>query len=279
MALPGDKASRTQEYELGHTDWELKRLANQALVMEPITRRHFQDAGIEAGMRVLDVGSGAGDVAFLAAELVTTSGEVVGADRSQTAVTTARERARQQRLDSVSFRVGDPTALKFDKSFDAVVGRFVLMYSPDPAAMLKGLARLLRPGGVIVFHEGSLAGVKSFPPAPIYDRCWAMIAETWRRVGTNPNMGLELYAAFLRAGLPTPKMGLQSVIGAASGPHNRIEMVADLVVTMAPVMEQHGVATIAEIDPDTLSRRMLAEAAANGSVLIGPYQIGVWTRV
>ena len=48
---------------------------------------------------------------------------------------------------------------------------------------------------------------------------------------------------------------------------------------MAPVMEQHGVATIAEIDPDTLSQRMLAEAATNGSVLIGPHQIGVWAQV
>jgi len=129
-----------------------------------------------------------------------------------------------------------------------------------------------------VFHEASLAGVKSFPPAPIYDRCWAMIAETWRRVGTNWNMGLELPAAFVQAGLPAPDMGLQSNIGTASGPHSRTG-VTDLVVTMAPVIEQHGVATIAEIDPATLTQRMLAEASANGSVLIGPHQIGVWTRV
>ena len=223
MAVPGDKANRTQEYELGHTDWELKRLANQALVMDPITRRHFQDAGIEAGMRVLDVGSDAGDVAFLVAEMVLSSGEVIGTDRSPTAVTAAQARARQRGLGNVSFQVGDPTALKFDKAFDAVVGRFVLMYSPDPAAMLRALAGHLRPGGIIVFHEASLAGAKSFPPAPIYDRCWALIAETFRKVGTNPNMGLELHTAFLRAGLPAPKMGLQSVIGAASGPQNRVK--------------------------------------------------------
>jgi len=96
MPTPGSTTVRTHEYELGHTDWELKRLANQALVMDPITRRHFQDAGIEPGMRVLDVGSGAGDVAFLAAELVTSSGEVVGTDRSPTAVAAAQARAQQR---------------------------------------------------------------------------------------------------------------------------------------------------------------------------------------
>jgi cyclopropane fatty-acyl-phospholipid synthase-like methyltransferase len=61
-------------YPLGHSEHELERLNTQARYVEPVTRRFFREAGVKAGMRVLDVGSGAGDVAFLAADLV---GDVV----------------------------------------------------------------------------------------------------------------------------------------------------------------------------------------------------------
>jgi SAM-dependent methyltransferase len=67
-------------YILGHSEREIARLKAQAAELDPITRRFLCEAGIVSGMRVLDVGSGAGDVAFLAAELVGATGEVVGVD-------------------------------------------------------------------------------------------------------------------------------------------------------------------------------------------------------
>jgi cyclopropane fatty-acyl-phospholipid synthase-like methyltransferase len=70
-----------QAYVLGHSQRVTDRLKAQARLIDPITRRFFGEAGIEEGMRVLDVGSGAGDVALLAAELVGASGAVVGVDR------------------------------------------------------------------------------------------------------------------------------------------------------------------------------------------------------
>src|SRR5438067_5905285 len=142
-----------QGYVLGHSDRELNRLAVQARLVDPITRGFFQAAGIITGMRVLDVGSGAGDVAFLAAELVGETGEVVGVDRSATAVALARQRAGALSLRNVSFREGDPTSMTFEKAFDAVIGRYVLMFQPDPTMMLRGVAAHVRPGGVVVFHE------------------------------------------------------------------------------------------------------------------------------
>src|SRR5690242_8264920 len=93
LTNPGGEAGSTGAYALGHSDWELKRLSIQARLTNPITRRFFLDAGLAPGMRILDVGSGAGDVAFLAAEIVGTAGEVIGTDRSATALVTARERA------------------------------------------------------------------------------------------------------------------------------------------------------------------------------------------
>ena len=91
-------------YALGHSDDELERLRVQSRFVEPITRQFFQEAGISAGMHVLDVGSGAGDVAFLTADLVGESGVVIGTDEVAAALTMAKQRAAARGLHNVSFR-------------------------------------------------------------------------------------------------------------------------------------------------------------------------------
>ena len=279
MPDANDVKPRTHEYELGHSDRELKRLSTQARLIDPMTRQYFMNAGIVRGMRVLDVGSGAGDVAFLAAELVGDGGEVVGTDRSPAAVMAANAGAKAKGLGNVSFRLGDPTALAFECPFDAIVGRYVLCFSPDPVAMLRGLLSHLRAGGIVAFHEAGGLGAKSYPTSPAYDRCHEWIRETFRRVGTRPTMCLDLYSTFLDAGLPAPTMGLQALVGGGTGDLNGIDLIADLVITMAPVMEQVGVATIAEIDPATLHARVHADVERNGSVVVGRYEIGAWSRL
>ena len=73
---------RDSDYPLGSGDEELARLELQGQLLGPATRMIFAEAGIRPGMRVLDLGCGAGDVAFVAADLVGPSGSVVGVDRS-----------------------------------------------------------------------------------------------------------------------------------------------------------------------------------------------------
>jgi ubiquinone/menaquinone biosynthesis C-methylase UbiE len=89
-------------YVFGHSDAEHRRLEFQAEIVAPITRQLLIDAGVGEGMRVLDVGTGRGDVAFIAGEIVGASGGVVGIDSAPTAIAVARERAAvgapQQRL-------------------------------------------------------------------------------------------------------------------------------------------------------------------------------------
>ena len=76
---------RDAAYVLGHAETELQRLMTQSRLFEPFTAQVFRDAGLAPGMRVLDVGSGSGDVAFLAARMVEPSGQAVGVDRSPVA--------------------------------------------------------------------------------------------------------------------------------------------------------------------------------------------------
>jgi ubiquinone/menaquinone biosynthesis C-methylase UbiE len=141
-------------------------------------------------MRVLDVGSGAGHTAFLAADLVGESGEVIGADRVRAAVVAATKTAEARGLRNVSFREGDPAEMAFDGPFDAVVGRYVLLFQADPAVMVRKLAGHLRPGGAIVFHEPEWDSTRSVPPAPTYERCRRWFADALRLSGT-PQYGHE----------------------------------------------------------------------------------------
>lgn len=267
-------------YALGHTDRELERLAIQARLIHPITRQFLLEAGVGPGMRVLDVGSGAGDVAFLAANLVGESGEVVGADRSAVALATARARAQEQGLGNVSFREGDPAEMTFERPFDAVIGRYVLQFQTDPVAMLRNVAAHARPGGLVVFHEIDLGSGMSFPPVPAFDDSLRWLIETFRRMGgVDPRMGLRLHAAFVAAGLPAPTMRMQAAIGGAVNNLDVLHALADVIITMLPEIERHGVATAAEVGPANLVERMRDEALATGSVTIRSAEIGAWARV
>jgi SAM-dependent methyltransferase len=230
-------------------------------------------------MRVLDVGSGAGDVAFLVADLVGDSGEVIGADRVAAALETARTRAAARSLRNVSFRVGDPAEMTFERSFDAVVGRYVLQFQQNPAAMLRKLAAQVRPAGVVVFHEIDWGGLASFPPAPTFDRCCRWGRETLRLHGTETRMGIKLYSTFVAAGLPPPRMRLEALVGGGANGLDLLRLTADLMATLLPEMERLGVATAADVGLDTLLARMRDEVIALSSVIVGTFQIGAWSRV
>src|SRR5438067_8741635 len=110
-------ASHTADaiYVMGRSEAETRRLRQQAEVYGPSTRRLLEDAGITTGMKVLDVGSGAGDVALLVADLVGPSGTVVGIDTNPAILDTARARVRAAGLTNVSFIEGDIRAVTMDR--------------------------------------------------------------------------------------------------------------------------------------------------------------------
>ena len=265
-------------YALGHSDGELRRLSIQAQLVDPITKRFLAEAGVTPGMRVLDVGSGVGDVAFLAAALVGDKGTVVGTDRSAAALALARRRAEDRSLATVSFHDGDPAEMTFEAPFDAVVGRYVLMFQPDPAAMLRRLVRHLRPGGLVLFHEPYRGGIRSYPTVATYDHAWELINQTFKRLGADPEMGLKLHTTFLAAGLPAPAMRLESIVagGATSLDHVHYEM--DVVVTLAAQDADLRLEIPGGLQPETLADRIFTEATATESVVLGRAEVAAWAH-
>jgi 2-polyprenyl-3-methyl-5-hydroxy-6-metoxy-1,4-benzoquinol methylase len=268
---------RESFYALGHSEQELQRLTRQGRAFEPFTRQLFEEAGISRGMRVLDVGCGSGDVAFLAADLVGPGGKVVGVDRERKAVDWADACARSRGIRNVNFVEGDPAEMEFDRQFDAVIGRLVLMYYPDPVGAVRKLMRYVRPEGLIVFQEIDLANACSLPVAPLFERSMTWIEQTLSETGARTQMGLELYPVFVAAGLPGPSMRVDALIG--GGPQCPVyEILAELVRTLLPVMEKLNIASAAEAQFSTLAERMRDEVVALNGIVRSAGFIGAWSR-
>ena len=145
-------------------------------------------AGLGPGMRVLEVGSGMGDVALLVAEMVGPGGRVLGIDRDATGLENALERTRQHGCSSwVSFQASNLDEFNTADQFDAIVGRYILLYQHDPGATIRHLLRFLKPGGIVVFHELDFTDPRSSdPPCAFWDEIYALLGEVFRRAG-NPH--------------------------------------------------------------------------------------------
>jgi SAM-dependent methyltransferase len=263
---------------LGHSTAEVDRLITQARVYEPLTRQFLLDAGLETGMRILDVGCGVGDVSFLAARLVGPGGEVVGLDQSSRAIETASQRAQDLGATNVRFVVGDAGAMQLDESFDAAIGRSVLQFSSDPTAMLRKVATYVRPGGIIAFQEVDWSGCRSLPNLPTFSRCVGWGVEAMRGSGADPYIGLKLHSVYTAAGLPAPALSLRAGIGA--GPDQPIyASIVGLMRSLLPAMERLEIASAEEVDVDTLGSRISAEAVAEDATVVWVSVIGAATRL
>lgn len=278
MKSPSARGTPKVNYVLGHSEREIDRLKAQARLIDPITRRFFREAGIVEGMRVLDVGSGAGDVAFLSAELVGAIGSVVGVDREPAAIDEARQRTANRSLSNVAFHVGDPAKIHFETPFDAIVGRYVLQFQNDPSAFLRQLRAHLRPGGIVVFHEIDWGGVGSIPPVPTYDRACHWGQASLRLHGTECRMGARLHATFVGAGLSPPTMRLEALLGGGPNATDVLQLLSGVVETLLPGMERLGIATAADVNIPTLVERMRKEVDDTRSIVIGHNQIAAWSR-
>jgi SAM-dependent methyltransferase len=114
---------------------------------------------LRPGETVLDLGSGGGLDAFLAAAAVGSSGTVIGVDMTPEMIARARENARKAGVDRVEFREGRLESLPVeDASVDAVTSNCVINLVPDKRAVFDEVARVLRPGGRVVISDIMLEG-------------------------------------------------------------------------------------------------------------------------
>ena len=247
-------------YTLGRTSHETTRLIEQSRIYGESTHRLCKRAGITLGMRVLEIGSGAGDVALTLAELVGPTGQVVGVDVNAEILDTARQRATDAGIQNVEFIASDARDLVFSDKFDAIVGRFVLMYMADPRAAFATLIRHLKPGGIAAFQEPeyTLYPACLHPDTPLINQLITWILDVFKHSGAHLDMGIGLYQAFVDAGLPPPAMHLESPIGAAKT-WAGYRYMATIFQSLLPLLEKYELATAEQVDVDTLATRIRQE--------------------
>lgn len=264
------------DYALGYTNLEHERLIRQAARIAPYTERLFRESGIGPGQRVLDLGSGVGDVSMLLARIVGPSGQIVGIERDAYSIARATARMAESGLRNISFIQADVNQIVSERPFDAAVGRFILMFLPDPASVLRSLTQLVRPGGIFAFQECIWVPFLAFAARfPLLSKLLSAIHETFLRAGVNPEMGLALYQIFQQVGLPAPAMHMETPLGSDA---NLTSLICDLLTSMRPLIEQHSVSLGALGHLDTLSNRIQAEVMASNTVVSFVPLVGVWAR-
>lgn len=254
-------------------------MAAQAAFLEDLTEDVFRRAGIATGMRVLDLGCGVGDISFLAARMVGAAGMVLGIDRNASSIETARHRAKDLDLSNVQFKVSElETFADGGLRFDALIGRLVLLYLPDPAATLRRFRNVLRPGGVIAFQEIDMDQVSQFPTSELFSRVGSWIIAGFKAGEAETNMGRRLLSTFLRAGLLRPTMIAASRV--ESGPDAfAYTYLTEILRSLLPILERAGLASGQEVAIDTLADRLRQHATANESVTFLPRMVGAWSRL
>jgi len=267
----------TDGYVMGRTSAETERLQLQAHILAPHSAYLFRLAGITSGMRVLDVGCGAGDVSMLLAELVGPDGAVIGVDMNPTILESARARATDAGLTNVSYLEADLTDLRLDEQVDAVVGRLILLHLEKPAATIRALSRLVHTGGVVSFQECNLTRTRSVPPTPVVTRSMGWMIDALRAAGLTPDLGEQTASILRDAGLSVE--GAATTGSAGSAESVMPEYVEGCVRSLLPAVLAHGQVTEAEVDIDTVAERIARELKEAGAMCWSPELAAAWARV
>lgn len=251
---------------------------NKSLIdsVDDMINRLFTDAGIGPGMRVLDIGCGNGDVSFLVAKLVGQTGQVLGIDRDEPSVETARSRVNQHNTPNITFSVCDIMSLSPEHGlFDAAVARRVIMYLPEPVEAIRRIASMLRPGGVVAFLEHDATMVPGrVTPLPLQEEVNRWIWETVKREGANLHIGFDLPVILEQAGLTVEHIRAESII---QTPHTSYPSVF-IIRAMLPRILQTGVATEKEIDIETLEERLFDERKRVNATYVSDMVFTIWGR-
>jgi predicted O-methyltransferase YrrM len=273
-------AKVTDPYVLGFADRERQRLLLQSDAYEPATEYALRKAGIGPGMNVLDVGTGAGGVALVAARLVGEEGNVTAVDRSLEMVEFARRRvaAGGYSANRVQVEQADVTRWTPPRPYDAVLGRLILMDLEDPVDVLRRLTRVVRPGGLVIMADFVVSAARQHSPGPRLTAALQRVSEAFHALGSPTEFGLELPRLYRAAGLPTPQM---TVGGIAESVRGRVAygLLASILKTLLPIMERAGTVEPGSVDVDRFEADLRAAGVVLDATEMPPMLITAWARV
>ncbi|MGZ4278207.1 MAG: methyltransferase domain-containing protein [Solirubrobacteraceae bacterium] len=264
-------------YVLGSDEAEIARLDAQAASIAGPTELLLRAAGLRPGMRVLDLGTGLGDVAFAVAELVGPEGAVVGIDQAEALLAVADARRVARGAGQVRFELADVHDFRDPERFDAVVTRLLLFHLPDAEAVVRRHAAALHPDGVFAALDFDLGTARSEPAVPVAQAALGWAQAAFRSAGADPVIGSHLALLLRDAGLRNVGgFGVVRYFGPTdpAGP----ALLSGVVRALAPQILAAGIASAEELALDTLQDRIARDVAAARAVVVPPAVAGAWGR-
>lgn len=196
-------------YALQLSEAEVDRYRGMAERARLAEADQWEAAGIVPGASVADVGCGPGAALLVMAEVVGSSGEVMGVDGDPAAVQTAQELIRRSGLAHAGVRVGSAEDTGLDPgSVDVAVMRHVLAHNGGrEQAIVEHLAGLVRPGGCVYLVDVDLTAFRVVDADPETLQMMERYVSFHRGRGNDPQIGLRLGQLVERAGLEVREHG------------------------------------------------------------------------
>jgi len=247
-----------------------ERLQLLSCVMQPTTAQLFDRLGLGAGMQVLDVGCGGGDVTLDIARRVVPHGHVTGVDFDATILGLACRDAKMAGLCNVEFRHVDALDLDEAPVYDFVYARFLLTHLVEPGRGLAGMIQSTKLSGLVVVEDIDFSGYFCYPHCAAFDRYLELYAKVVHLKGGDSDIGLKLADMFLQAGLA--EVGVQVVQPVhRAGEGKRVaqitlERIGDAVKTAGLAGAEELAATVAELAEFTARGHDYQPAACLSSV-------------
>ncbi len=234
------KQTDQKEYALGTHDAEIVRLGVQHKLWSASAFAIWERAGICAGETVLDIGCGPGYTSYDLSGVVTSKGKVIAIDESTRFIEHLKTRLQHDRGIPIHARVGDVQRLDLPaNSIDAAYQRWVLCFVRDPEAVIRGVAKALKPGGVFAIQDYmNYEGVLLAPLSKAFLRFMAVVSKAWNERGGDTKVGLQLPTLLTKHGLtPRDIRPLHRV----ARPHSQLWTWPTIFIeTYAPKLVQEG---------------------------------------
>jgi SAM-dependent methyltransferase len=266
-----------KNYPLHSSEKERDRLKMQGLAILPLTENMLAGAGVKPESQVLELGCGSGDVTLLLASRVGPGGEVVAIDRDQAQLDAAALRVANAGFRNVKFVLAELDNFEPARTFDAIVGRYFLLYVASPEAAVARVAKWVRPGGTLAFLEMDFfRGVHSsiWPPvSPETHQAIVFIGDVMLDAGINPYMAARLPSMLMRYGSVHVLTSAPPQYGARS-----IELPLEAVRSVTPMARKLGRADADHHDVDALLARELAGRGEH-TVTVPPMSVAAWVQL
>jgi ubiquinone/menaquinone biosynthesis C-methylase UbiE len=190
------------QYFLGHSSVEQRRLQQQAEELAEESAGLFDRIGLAQGSRAVEIGCGPQGCLELLSSRVGPTGSVFGVELSDHAVQLAREFLSERRINNVEVRQGHAANTGLPREgFDLATARLVLVNIPEPEKIVAEMAALVRPGGVVALHEADWIAHVCDPPIPAWDRLRQALDGYAEKKGMDLYIGRRIARMLRNAGL------------------------------------------------------------------------------